>query len=204
MEKLMSTLSGMKVAILVADGFEQVEMTDPRKALDEAGAQTRIVSPAKGQVQGWKHYDRADRFEVDVPLQEAEAEDFDALLLPGGVANPDQLRITPRAVQFVHSFFETKKPVAVICHGPWTLVEADVVRGRAITSWPSVKTDLVNAGARWTDQEVVVDDGLISSRKPADIPAFNRRMIEEFAKAVRAAPSTSRSTSKGTQPGARG
>ncbi|HEY3784661.1 MAG TPA: type 1 glutamine amidotransferase domain-containing protein [Steroidobacteraceae bacterium] len=200
----MSTLSGMKVAILVADGFEQVEMTDPRKALDEAGAQTRIVSPAKGQVQGWKHYDRADRFEVDVPLQEAEAEDFDALLLPGGVANPDQLRITPRAVQFVHSFFETKKPVAVICHGPWTLVEADVVRGRAITSWPSVKTDLVNAGARWTDQEVVVDDGLISSRKPADIPAFNRRMIEEFAKAVRAAPSTSRSTSKGTQPGARG
>lgn len=200
----MPTLSGMRVAILVADGFEQVEMTEPRKALNDAGAETQIVSPAKGQVQGWNHYDRADRFDVDVPLQEAEAREFDALMLPGGVANPDQLRTMPAAVQFVRSFFESKKPVAVICHGPWTLVEAGVVKGRAITSWPSVRTDLVNAGARWTDQEVVVDGDLVSSRKPADLPAFNRKMIEVFAGASRPAVGGSRSPSKGTQPRAPG
>lgn len=199
----MPTLSGMKVAILVADGFEQVEMTEPRKALDEAGAATRIVSPAKGQVQGWKHYDRADRFEVDVPLQQADGAEFDALLLPGGVANPDQLRMMPQAVQFVRSFFEAKKPVAVICHGPWTLVEAGVVKGRSMTSWPSVRTDLINAGANWTDQEVVVDDGLVSSRKPADIPAFNRRMLEEFAARAHSA-GASRAASKETRPTTRG
>ncbi|HZO22050.1 MAG TPA: type 1 glutamine amidotransferase domain-containing protein [Steroidobacteraceae bacterium] len=199
----MPTLSGLKVAILVADGFEQVEMTEPRKALNEAGAETQIVSPAKGQVQGWNHFDHADRFEVDVPLQEAEAQDFDALVLPGGVANPDQLRTMPQAVKFVRSFFEAKKPVAVICHGPWTLVEAGVVKGRSITSWPSVKTDLVNAGARWTDSEVVVDQGLVSSRKPADLPAFNRKMLEEFASASRARASESRSASEGAQPAAR-
>lgn len=195
----MPTLSGMRVAILVADGFEQVEMTEPRKALGDAGADTQIVSPAKGQVQGWNHYDHADRFEVDVPLEEAEAKEFDALLLPGGVANPDQLRTIPGAVQFVRNFFDSRKPVAVICHGPWTLVEAGVVKGRAITSWPSVRTDLVNAGARWTDQEVVVDDGLVSSRKPADIPAFNRRMIEVFSQASRPTAGGSRSSSKGAQ-----
>ncbi len=177
----MSTLSGLTVAILVADGFEQVEMTDPRKALQEAGADTRIVSPAKDEVQGWNHYDKADKFRVDVALDGADAKDFDALLLPGGVANPDQLRTLPRAVEFVREFFEADKPVAVICHGPWTLIEAGVVKGRSITSWPSVKTDLVNAGAQWTDKEVVVDHGLVSSRKPDDIPAFNRKMIEEFA-----------------------
>jgi protease I len=175
-------LNGMKVAILVADGFEQVEMAEPRKALDEAGAETLIVSPAKGQVQAWKHFDKADKFSVDVPLEKADAASFDALLLPGGVANPDQLRQLPQAVAFVRAFFDSGKPVAVICHGPWTLVEADVVRGRTITSWPSLKTDLKNAGAEWVDREVVVDDGLISSRKPDDIPAFNRRMIEEFSK----------------------
>jgi len=175
-------LNGMKVAILVADGFEQAELAEPRKALDDAGAETLIVSPALGQVQGWKHFDKADKYPVDVPLERAEAGSFDALLLPGGVANPDQLRQLPKAVGFVRAFFDSGKPVAVICHGAWTLVEADVVRGRTITSWPSLKTDLRNAGADWVDREVVVDDGLVSSRKPADIPAFNRKMIEEFGK----------------------
>lgn len=174
-------LDGLRVAILVADGFEQVEMTEPRKALDQAGAQTKIVSPVKGEVQGWNHYDKADKFKVDVPLSSAKAEDFDALLLPGGVANPDQLRMIGPAVQFVRNFFDAGKPVAAICHAPWTLIEADVVRGREITSWPSVKTDLRNAGAKWTDQEVVVDNGLVSSRSPKDIPAFNQKMIEEFS-----------------------
>ena len=174
-------LNGMKVAILVADGFEQAELAEPRKALDEAGAETLIVSPMKGQVQGWKHFDKADKFAVDMPLEKADAEFFDALLLPGGVANPDQLRVLPKAAAFVRAFFDAGKPVAAICHGPWTLVEADVLSGRTITSWPSIKTDLKNAGARWVDREVVVDDGLVSSRKPDDIPAFNRKMIEEFA-----------------------
>ena len=177
----MPDLNGKRVAILVADGFEQVEMTEPRRALDEAGANTQIVSPVEGEVQGWKHYDHADKFRVDVPLAEARADNFDALLLPGGVANPDQLRMQPEAVDFVRSFFDAGKPVAVICHGPWTLVEADVVRGRAITSWPSVKTDLINAGANWVDEECVVDNGLVSSRNPGDIPAFNQKMLEEFA-----------------------
>jgi protease I len=185
-------LSGMKIAILVADGFELPELVEPRKALDEAGAETLIVSPMKGQVQGWNHFDKADKFAVDMPLEKADAEFFDALLLPGGVANPDQLRVLPKAVAFVRAFFDTGKPVATICHGPWTLVEADVLSGRTITSWPSIKTDLKNAGARWVDREVVVDDGLVSSRKPDDIPAFNRKMIEEFARSrnVRSARTT--------------
>ena len=177
-------LNGLNVAILVTEGFEQVELTDPRNALDDAGANTKIVSPDKGEVQGWNHFDKADKFPVDVPLAEARAVDFDALLLPGGVANPDQLRMKPEAVQFIKHFFEAGKPVAVICHGPWTLIEADVVRGRKITSWPSLKTDLINAGAEWVDEEVVTDKGLVSSRKPADIPAFNKKMIEEFAEGI--------------------
>lgn len=177
----MAQLDGMKVAILAAEGFEQAELLEPQKALEEAGAETMVVSPAKGEVQGWKHFDKGARVKVDVPLEQADAGEFDALLLPGGVANPDQLRTLPKAVQFVREFFEAGKPVAVICHGPWTLVEADVVRGRTITSWPSLQTDLRNAGANWVDQEVVVDNGLVSSRKPQDIPAFNRKMIEEFA-----------------------
>jgi len=177
----MAQLEGIKVAILVAEGFEQVELTAPRKALDEAGAKTFIVSPAKGEVQGWKHFDKADKFKVDVPLDQANAADFDALQLPGGVANPDQLRTNPKAVQFVRSFFDAGKPVAVICHGPWTLIDAGVVKGRTVTSWPSLRTDLTNAGAKWVDQEVVVDNGLVTSRKPDDIPAFNSKMLEEFA-----------------------
>jgi protease I len=177
-------LNGMKVAILVAEGFEQVELVKPRQALDQAGAKTMIVSPAKWQVQGWNHFDKADKFPVDTPLDQADANEFDALLLPGGVANPDQLRMIPKAAQFVKSFFDAGKPVAVICHGPWTLIDAGVVRGRTITSWPSLKADLINAGANWVDQEVVTDNGLVSSRKPDDIPAFNRKMIEEFAEGV--------------------
>ena len=177
----MAKLDGKRVAILVAEGFEQVEMTGPRKALEEAGAQTKIVSPAQGEVQGWNHFTHADRFPVDVPLERANAGDFDALMLPGGVANPDQLRMSPKAVQFVRSFFEEGKPIGVICHGAWTLIEAGVVEGRTLTSWPSLKTDLENAGAKWVDQEVVVDRGLVSSRNPKDIPAFNRKIVEEFA-----------------------
>jgi protease I len=174
-------LEGKKVAILVADGFEQVELTGPRQALDDAGAQTQIVSPVKGEVEGWKHYDKGDKFKVDVPLAEADPANFDALLLPGGVANPDQLRAKPEAVAFVKAFFDAGKPVAAICHGPWTLIEAGAVKGRTLTSWPSIKTDLINAGAQWVDREVVTDSGLVTSRKPDDIPAFNEKMIEEFA-----------------------
>ncbi len=174
-------LNGKKVAILVENGFEQVELTEPKKALEQAGATTHIVSPQREQVQGWNHFDKGDLFPVDVPLDQANPDDYDALLLPGGVVNPDQLRTNDKAVRFVRAFFEAGKPVAAICHGPWTLVEADVVRGRTITSWPSLKTDLKNAGANWVDQEVVVDQGLVSSRKPDDIPAFNRKLIEEIA-----------------------
>ena len=183
-------LNGKKVAILVAEGFEQVEMTEPKRALEEAGARTAIVSPVSGGVQGWKHFDKADIFKVDVPLNQAKAEDFDALLLPGGVANPDQLRTKPEAVRFVKAFFEAGKPMAVICHGPWTLVEAGVVRGLKMTSWPSLATDLRNAGAEWVDEEVVVDRGVVSSRMPDDIPAFNRKMIEEFTGGRHARAST--------------
>ena len=193
----MATLSGMKVAILAAEGFEQSELTEPRKALQDAGAQTQVISPANGEVQGWKHFDKGERIKVDVPLEQADAADYDALLLPGGVANPDQLRAMPKAVQFVRAFFETGKPVAAICHGPWTLIDAGVVRGRTLTSWPSLKTDLVNAGAMWVDQEVCVDHGLVSSRKPADIPAFNQKMIEEFAGGSRARGAAAARTSPG-------
>ena len=174
-------LNGTKVAILVTNGFEQVELTEPKKALEQAGAQTEIVSPSEDEVQGWNHYDAGDMFPVDVQLEEADAQDYDALLLPGGVANPDQLRMIPEAVEFVKAFFDAGKPVAAICHGPWTLIEAGAVRGRTITSWPSLQTDLRNAGAKWVDQEVVTDNGLVTSRKPDDIPAFNQKMIEEFA-----------------------
>ena len=174
-------LKGKKVAILVANGFEQVELTEPKKALEEAGAVTEIVSPAENEVQGWNHDEKADAFKVDMPLSRARSDDYDALLLPGGVRNPDQLRMMIRAVEFVDGFFATGKPVAAICHAPWTLIDSEVVKGKTITSWPSLKSDLINAGARWVDRDVVVDNGLITSRKPADIPAFNKKMIEEFA-----------------------
>jgi protease I len=173
-------LDGKRVAILVADGFEQVEMTEPREALQKAGAKTFLVSPAKEEVKGWEFKEWGDTFPVDVPLDRAKADDYDALLLPGGVMNPDTLRMIPQAVAFIREFFVTGKPVASICHGPWTLIDAGVVAGKTMTSWPSVKTDLKNAGARWVDEEAVVDGNLITSRKPDDIPEFNRRMIDIF------------------------
>lgn len=176
-----SLLKNKKIAILVANGFEQVELTEPRQALLDAGAQVYIVSPESEQVQGWHHYDKADFFPVDVKLEDANAEDYDGLLLPGGTVNPDQLRINKQAVQFVRAFFAASKPVAAICHGPWSLVEADVVCDRKVTSWPSLQTDLSNAGAHWVDQEVVVDNGLITSRNPDDIPAFNEQIIKAYA-----------------------
>jgi protease I len=185
-----TSLNGKYVAILVADGFEQVELTEPRKALADAGARTAIVSPAKGTVQGWNHFEKGERFDVDVPLSAARASEFDALLLPGGVANPDQLRTMPQAVSFIREFFEAGKPVAAICHGLWPLIDAGVARGRTVTSWPSLKADLTNAGATWVDQEVVTDRGLVSSRKPDDIPAFNRKMLEEIAEGRHAMSST--------------
>lgn len=175
------TLNDTKVAILVENGFEQVELVEPRRALQQAGADTRVVSPQRERVRGWKFTEWGDEIPVDVPLQQARPDDFDALLLPGGVMSPDRLRMQPEAVAFVKHFFDAGKPVAVICHGPWTIVEAGAARDRTITSWPSVRTDLRNAGANWVDQEVVVDRNLVSSRKPDDIPAFNREMIGLFA-----------------------
>ena len=174
-------LTGKRVAILATDGVEQVELTEPRKALDEAGAKTTLVSPKSGKIKGWQHDHWGEELKVDLALESANADTFDALLLPGGVMNPDQLRMNKQAVQFVRSFFDSGKPVAAICHAPWMLVEADVVSGRSVTSWPSLQTDLRNAGADWVDREVVTDQGLVTSRKPDDSPAFNRKMIEEFA-----------------------
>ncbi len=182
-----SSLDGMTVAILVSDGFEQVEMTEPRKALEAAGARTQVVSPLDGSVRGWKHHDPADTFEVDVLLKMANPDDFDALLLPGGVVNPDALRIDEKAVAFVRAFVEAGKPIAAICHGPWTLIDAGGVKDRRMTSWPSLRADLRNAGARWSDQEVVVDHELVTSRKPDDLPAFNREMVRLFELAHEAA-----------------
>jgi protease I len=174
-------LTGKKVAILAADGFEQVELTEPRKALDEAGAETHIVSAADGRVKGWQKDHWGDEFEVDVPLDRAAADDYDAIVIPGGQMNPDNLRADEKAVSFVRAFVDAGKPVAAICHGPWVLVEADVVRGRRMTSYHSIRTDLRNAGADWVDEEVVVDEGIVTSRNPDDLPAFNRKVIEEVA-----------------------
>jgi protease I len=177
-------LKNLRVAILAAEGFEQVEMTNPRAALDEAGARTALVSPEKGEVQAFDHHDKGDRFKVDVPLDRADPDDFDALLLPGGALNPDALRMLPKAVAFVKAFFDAGKPVAAICHAPWTLIEAGVVKGKRLTSWPSLQTDLRNAGAEWVDEPMVRDGNLVTSRKPDDLPQFDPAMIELFAQAV--------------------
>jgi protease I len=174
-------MKGLKVAILVDEGFEQVELLKPREALDKAGAKTSVVSPQSGKVRGWNMTDWGETVPVDVRLDSAKPDDFDALLLPGGVMNPDKLRMQPKAVAFVRAFFDAHKPVAVICHGPWTVIEAGQARGRRIASWPSLKTDLRNAGAEWIDEECVVDGNMVSSRKPDDIPAFNKHMIELFS-----------------------
>ncbi len=173
-------LAGLKVAMLVTDGFEEVELTGPREALDDAGAKTSLVSPKTGEVKAWRHTDWGATFPVDVALASADVDDFDALVLPGGVLNPDKLRIDEDAVDFVRSFFEAGKPVAAICHGPWTIIEAGCAEGRRIAAWPSLKTDLTNAGAEYVDQSVVVDRGLVSSRNPDDLPDFNREILRLF------------------------
>jgi protease I len=180
------TLQGRKVAIIAADMVEQVELVEPRKALEAAGAETVLISLKPGEIQGFNHFDPADKLSVDRIAEEVDASEYDALLIPGGVGNPDQLRGDENVVSFVRDFFDAGKPVAAICHGPWVLVEADAVRGRKLTSWPTLQTDIRNAGGNWVDQEVVVDQGLVTSRKPDDIPAFNRKMIEEFSEGIHA------------------
>jgi len=177
-------LQNKRVAILAADGFEQVELEEPKKALEKAGATVSIVSPEPRKIQGMHHADKGDQFDVDIPLSDAKPLEFDALLIPGGLMNPDTLRSSPEALAFTQSFFKAGKPVAAICHGPWVLIDAGVVKGRKLTSWPAIQTDVKNAGGHWVDEEVVVDNGLVTSRKPDDIPAFNRKMIEEFAEGV--------------------
>jgi protease I len=178
-----AALRGKTVAIVATNGFEQLELTEPKKALEEAGAKTVVIAPSEGAIRGWKSKDWGDEIAVDVTLDEANPDEYDALMLPGGVLNPDQLRMDSRAVKFVRSFFEQSKPVAAICHAPIMLIEAGVLKDRHVTSWPSLKTDITNAGGRWTDEAVVVDRGLVTSRKPDDIPAFNEKMITEFAEA---------------------
>ena len=177
----MAKLDGKRIAILAADMFEQVELVEPRKALEEAGAQTELISIHDGEIQGFNHFDPADKLKVERTVEEISVEDYDGLLVPGGVGNPDQLRGDENAVAFVRDFAASGKPMGVICHGPWVLVEAGVVRGRTLTSWPTLRTDIVNAGGNWVDEEVVVDEGIVTSRKPDDIPAFNAKLIEEFA-----------------------
>jgi protease I len=173
-------LQGKKVAIIAADMVEQVELVEPRKALDAAGAETHLISLKPGEIQGFNHFDPADKHKVDRTIEEADASEYDALMIPGGVGNPDQLRGDENVVAFVRDFFVAGKPVAAICHAPWVLVEAGVVRDRTLTSWPTLQTDIRNAGGNWVDEEVVVDSGLVTSRKPDDIPAFNEKMVEEF------------------------
>ena len=174
-------LQGKTVAVLATDGVEQVELTKPVEALREAGANVLVVSPKGGQIQGWNHLDRGEMIRVDRELAQARPEEFDALVLPGGVINPDQLRLVPPAIDFIRAFVQAGKPIASICHGPWTLINARGVSGKRMTSWPSLQVDLINAGADWVDEQVVVDDGLVTSRKPDDLPAFCAKMIEEFA-----------------------
>jgi protease I len=180
-------LQGKKIAFLTAnEGVEQVELAEPREAVREAGAEVELLAPEAGEVQAFNHLDKADTFQVDRTVGEADASEYDGLVLPGGVANPDQLRTNPEALEFVRGFFTAGKPVGVICHGPWTLIDAGVVEGRTLTSWPSLETDLRNAGANWVDEEVHVDQGLVSSRKPDDLEAFKAKIVEEFAEGVHA------------------
>jgi protease I len=178
----MADLSGKKIAFLATDMVEQVELTEPWKAVEQAGADIDLVSLEEGEIQGFNHYDKADKFQVDRTVEDASAEDYDALVLPGGVGNPDTLRTDENAVRFVREFFDAGKPVAAICHAPWMLVEADVARGRKLTSYWSIKTDVKNAGGNWVDEEVVLDGNLVTSRSPKDLPAFNKTLLEELAK----------------------
>jgi protease I len=187
-EKAMAgELKGRRIAVLATDGVEQVELTEPVKALKDAGAQVEVVSDKKDKIQAFKHHDKADKIPVNRPLEQADPRQFDGLVLPGGVINPDALRLVPAAIDFVRHFVEQKKPIAAICRGPWTLINAGGVHGKKMTSWPSLKMDLSNAGAQWVDQEVVTDGRLVTSRKPDDLPAFNKTMIDEFRHAHAAA-----------------
>jgi protease I len=174
-------LQGKKIAFIATEGVEQAELTEPWKAVEQAGGQPELISIEDGEVQAWEHFDKGGTFKVDKTIEEAQVDDYDGLVLPGGVANPDQLRTDENVVSFIREFATSGKPIGVICHGPWTLIEAGVVEGRKLTSWPSLQTDLRNAGANWVDEEVVVDQGLVSSRKPDDLPAFNAKIVEEFA-----------------------
>jgi protease I len=182
-----SNLKGKKIAILATDGFEQAELLEPRKALDEAGAQTEVIAPKSGKIKGWDSKDWGEEVKVDTALEDANPNDYDGLVLPGGVMNPDHLRMDPSAVNFVRQFISTGKTVGAICHGPWTLLETGALRGRTVTSWPSLKTDLKNAGANWIDGEVIVDGQFVTSRKPDDIPAFNKAVIESVERGPRSA-----------------
>jgi protease I len=180
-------LNGQTIAVLATDGVEQVELTEPVKALKAAGAEVQVISDKESEIQAFQHHDKGIKIPVDAPLDAADPEGFDGLVLPGGVINPDALRLVPKAIEFVRHFVQEKKPIAAICHGPWTLIEADGVKGKTMTSWPSLKTDLSNAGAKWVDQQVVSDAGLVTSRKPDDLPAFNKKLIEEFRHHIHAA-----------------
>lgn len=177
-------LTGKKVAILATNGFEQSELTSPLDALVKAGCEAVVVSPESGSIRGWKHTDWGESIDVDIELDDAKAEDYDALVLPGGVMNPDHLRTNDKVIQFVKHFVETGKPIAAICHGPWTLINADAVRGRTMTSYHTIRIDLENAGANWVDQEVVVDNGLVTSRSPNDLGAFNAKLLEEIGEGI--------------------
>ena len=192
-------LEGRRIAILATDGVEQSELTEPRKALDDAGASTTLIAPRGGTIRAWQHDKKSLELEVDVPLPQARVEDYDALLLPGGVQNPDALRTDAGAVKFVKAFAQAGKPIGAICHGPWMLVEADCVKGRTLTSWPSLKTDIRNAGGNWVDREVVVDNGLVTSRNPGDIPAFNARLIEEIGEGAHSPNGSTRTASESTR-----
>ena len=179
-------LNGKRIAFLATDGVEQVELTEPWKAVEKAGGTPELVSLESGEIQGFEHFDKGDRFPVDKPVSEADPLDYDALVLPGGVINPDILRTDPGAMEFVRAFFEQGKPMGAICHGPWSLVEADVVEDRRVTSWPSLKTDIRNAGGTWVDERIIVDRGLFTSRKPDDLPVFCAKLVEEVAEGVHA------------------
>jgi protease I len=174
-------LDGKRIAFVATDGVEQIELTEPWKAVEQEGGKPELISLEAGEIQGFNHLDHGDKFKVDKPISDANPDDYDNVVLPGGVANPDFLRASDEVVSFIRDFFEKGKPVAAICHGPWTLVEADVLKGMKVTSWPSLKTDIRNAGGNWVDEEVVVDKGLVTSRKPDDLPAFNAKLVEEFA-----------------------
>jgi protease I len=178
--QMANELNGKRIAVLATDGFEEVELTEPVKELKNAGAEVKVVSPKSGEIQGFNHHDKGSRVPVDLSLDQTSADKFDGLVLPGGVVNPDMLRLEPKAISFIRQFVESGKPIAAICHGPWTLINARGVRGKRMTSWPSLQMDLKNAGADWVDEEVVTDNGLVTSRKPDDLPAFCKKMIEEF------------------------